>query len=98
MHVTINAQLSLAVDAARLVIAKISRRLISSEIANAEHSNASSASQDDERARYALWSSAIDSFRKKTYLLVRKIPQSFACLCRLSTKRIQRKRCGNIYM
>ena len=65
MHVTINAQLSLAVDAARLVIAKTFKRQISSRIVNEEHNNASSASQDDERARYALWTCARNSSEKR---------------------------------
>ena len=66
-HVMTNAQLSPAVDAARQVIAKISRRTISTETANVEHSNASSASQADEKGRYALWSSARNSLPKNTY-------------------------------
>ena len=72
MHVTSNAQLSLAVDAARQVIAKTFKRQISSKIAGVEHSNASSASQADEKGRYVSWRSAKNSFRKKTYLLTRK--------------------------
>ena len=66
-HVMVVGQHTLAVDAAIPVIAKISRRQISSKIASAEHSNASSASQDDERARYALWTCARNSSEKRAY-------------------------------
>ena len=64
-HVMVVEQHTLAVDAAIPAIAKISRRQISSKIASAEHSNASSASQDDERARYALLTCARSLFAVK---------------------------------
>ena len=62
-----NAQHTFAVDAERLGIASISRRQISSEIASAEHSNVLSASQEDEKGRYALWTSVRNSSEKRTY-------------------------------
>ena len=63
-HVMVVEQHTLAVDAAIPAIAKISRRQISSEMASAVHSNASRASPDDERARYALWTCARNSSEK----------------------------------
>ena len=65
MHVTINAQLSLAVDATRQVLAKTFKRQISSRIVNKERNNASSASQADEKERFVSWSSASNSFGTK---------------------------------
>ena len=56
-----------AIDAASLGIAKISRRLISSKTANAGHSNASSANQEEGKARYALWTCARNSSEKRAY-------------------------------
>ena len=49
----INVQRKPAVAAARLAIAKIFKRQISSKIARVEHSNASSASQADEKGKIA---------------------------------------------
>ena len=51
-HVKINAYNILAVVVARLAIAKIFKRHISSKIYRVEHSNASNVSQADEKGRY----------------------------------------------
>ena len=51
-HATSNAQCTPAVAAAKLVIAETFKKQISTETANVEHSNASSASQADEKGRY----------------------------------------------
>ena len=61
----INGQRTSAVDAARPVIAKISRKPISIELTSAQRNNVSNASQDDERARYALWTCARNSSEKR---------------------------------
>ena len=67
MHVMINAQLPGAVAATRQVIVKTFKRTISTETANVENSNASNASQADEKGRYVSWSTARNSLHKGTY-------------------------------
>ena len=62
-----NAQLSPAVAVARQVLAKTFKRQISSKTATAAHNNVSSASQEDEKGRYALWTSVRNSSEKRTY-------------------------------
>ena len=52
-HATSNAQCTPAVAAARLAIAETFKKPISSKIARVEHSNASSASQADEKGKIA---------------------------------------------
>ena len=62
-----NAQNTFAVNARRQVLSKTSKTYISSEPPTAKPSYVSSASQADERVRYASWTSARHLSEKRTY-------------------------------